>query len=103
MHFYFRFLSSHCFTLLSDLEPVNSSITFPFLNILTQGILVILNLSLTVGASSTLTFARMNLPLYSASNFSSTGLSILHGIHHSAQKSTTIGIVFDCLSTFSSK
>src|SRR5690348_602331 len=42
---------------------------------------------------STLTLATLALPICSEAISSSTGPSILHGPHHSAQKSTTTGCV----------
>src|SRR5262245_56609107 len=42
--------------------------------------------------SSTLTFATFTEPALSRAISSSSGAIILHGPHHSAQKSTTIGL-----------
>src|SRR3954454_11399508 len=44
------------------------------------------------GLSSTLSFAICSLPACSLAMSSSTGAIILHGPHHSAQKSTTTGV-----------
>src|SRR5258707_14373832 len=44
------------------------------------------------GLSSTLSFATDNLPLFSLAMSSRTGAIILHGPHHSAQKSITTGM-----------
>src|SRR5207247_10139713 len=42
--------------------------------------------------SSTLTFATLNVPTFSRAISSSSGAIILHGPHHSAQKSTMTGL-----------
>src|SRR4029434_9375306 len=47
----------------------------------------------TSGFSSTLSLAMVILPLCSSAISSSTGLIILHGPHHSAQKSTSTGVL----------
>jgi len=36
---------------------------------------------------------NLNRPAYSSDNFSYMGLTILHGPHHGAQKSTSVGSV----------
>src|SRR5919204_5136097 len=47
----------------------------------------------TLGFSSTFSFAIVSLPWCSAAISSSTGEIILHGPHHSAQKSTSTGVL----------
>src|SRR6266540_6909670 len=47
----------------------------------------------TSGFSSTLSLAMVTLPLCSSAISSSTGEIILHGPHHSAQKSTSTGVL----------
>src|SRR5918992_275157 len=47
----------------------------------------------TPGFSSTLSLARVSLPLCSSAISSRTGLTILQGPHHSAQKSTRTGVL----------
>src|SRR5215218_2823821 len=47
----------------------------------------------TSGFSSTLSLAMVSLPLCSSAISSSSGLIILHGPHHSAQKSTSTGVL----------
>src|SRR4030095_17148956 len=46
------------------------------------------------------TFAIVSLPSYSLATSSSTGANILHGPHHSAQKSTRTGLP-DCRTSLS--
>src|SRR5258708_39998322 len=47
----------------------------------------------TCGFSSILILATVNLPSYSPASSSSAGAIMRHGPHHSAQKSTTTGIL----------
>ena len=47
------------------------------------------------GCASTSTFASSTAPPVSATTFSRIGPSVLHGPHHSAQRSTTTGTVVD--------
>src|SRR5512132_606 len=47
----------------------------------------------TSGFSSTLSLAMVSLPLCSSAISSSSGLIILQGPHHSAQKSTSTGVL----------
>src|SRR5215813_13254047 len=51
--------------------------------------------------SSTFTFATLTAPAFSRAISSSSGAIILHGPHHSAQKSTTTGL--SCCVTSRSK
>ena len=53
--------------------------------------------------ASTSTFASSTLPARAAAARSSTGVSCLHGPHHSAQKSTTTGTSLERSSTCDSK
>ncbi len=79
----------------SGCAPVNSSIIFPSLKSFTDGIDMIPYFADWIGALSVFIFATISLPLYSIAIFSRTGPSILHGPHHSAQKSARTGVVFD--------
>ena len=54
-------------------------------------------------SSSVFTFASSTRPPSSATSFSSTGPSCLHGPHHGAQKSISTGTCIDAARTFSSK
>ena len=87
----------------SGWAPVNSSITFPSLKSFTDGTDMTLYFADWVGALSVSIFATIILPSYSVAIFSITGLSILHGPHHSAQKSARTGVVFDFCITSCSK
>ena len=55
------------------------------------------------GLASTSTLASTQAPLASLASFSSTGLSCLHGPHHSAHRSTITGVVRDRWTTSSLK
>src|ERR1035438_2649890 len=50
--------------------------------------------------SSTFSLPILTLPAYSSARMSMVGPSILHGPHHSAQKSTITG-TFDCKTSLS--
>src|SRR5918996_2002069 len=63
----------------------------PFLNSINVGIPRTPNLVGVSGLSSILTFATTIVSLLSAASSSRYGAIILHGPHHSAQKSTTTG------------
>ena len=54
-------------------------------------------------SASTSTFARIQRPPYSTANFSSTGLSCLHGPHQEAHRSTTTGTIWDIPMTSASE
>src|SRR5699024_10654499 len=71
--------------------PTFVSTTLPSLNISMEGIPRMANCGGVCGFSSTFSFANVNLPSYSPASSSSTGATILHGPHHSAQKSTRTG------------
>src|SRR5438093_9680405 len=51
-----------------------------------------LDLNERLWLSSTVTVATLNAPAFSRAISSSSGAIILHGPHHSAQKSTIIGL-----------
>jgi hypothetical protein len=53
------------------------------------------------GAASTLTLTSLTRPAYSFASRSSAGLTMRHGPHHGAQRSTRTGI--DAASTISPK
>ena len=57
----------------------------------------------TDGTLSVLTLARWKRPSYSSARSASIGISILHGAHQSAQKSTATGLSWDCAMTSISK
>src|SRR5699024_3668512 len=71
--------------------PTLVSTTLPSLNISMAGMPRMANCGGVCGFSSTFIFANVNLPAYSPASSSSTGATILHGPHHSAQKSTNTG------------
>src|SRR5262245_48735406 len=56
-----------------------------------------------MGFSSTLIFARINLPCCSSANFSNVGPSARHGPHQGAQKSMTTGTSWERCTTACSK
>ena len=66
--------------------------TSPLLKRISVGMLKTLYLEANSPASSTLTLTNFTLPSYSPARSSTTGLTILHGPHHSAQKSTNTGM-----------
>src|SRR5262245_53739005 len=65
--------------------------TSPALKIISVGIERTPNSAASSGFSSILSLATLTLPLSSVAMSSSAGAIILHGPHHSAQKSTTTG------------
>src|SRR5262249_38169094 len=73
----------------------------PFLNSISVGIDMMPYLAAVAGFSSTLSFTIFTLPFIEPAISSSAGAIILHGPHHSAQKSTTTGSAL--LSTWASK
>ena len=87
----------------SGCAPTNSSTTFPSLKSFTEGIDMTLYLLAWFWVLSVSAFATISLPSYSFEIFSRTGPSILQGPHHSAQKSTRTGVVFDFSITSFSK
>src|SRR5690606_27808550 len=71
--------------------PIRMSAISPSLNIINVGIDRIPKRAAISGFSSILSLAIVTLPDNSAEISSSAGAIILHGPHHSAQKSTTTG------------
>ena len=82
-------------TWASGMAPLNSCTGWPPITAATVGIDCAWNAWESCGFESTSTLARMNAPSYSATSFSSTGVSCLQGSHHSAQRSTMTGTVID--------
>ena len=72
---------------------MNSSTTSPSTNSFTLGMLRIPYRAEMCGKASVSSFASAHSSECSPASFSRTGPSILHGPHHSAQKSTSTGIV----------
>lgn len=98
----YNFLSSHFLIVASGFAPVNSSMTCPFLKSFADGIDIMLYFDDWVGALFVSIFAKISFPSNSFAIFSKTGFNVMHGPHHSAQKSTRTGIVFDfCITSFS--
>src|SRR3989344_2228013 len=74
-----------------DAAPTCWAIICPLLNIANVGMLNTLYFDANSLASSTLTLTKFTLPSNSFASSSTTGLTILQGPHHSAQKSTKTG------------
>src|SRR5207237_3090604 len=72
--------------------PVTWSRTPPFLKKSSDGIARMLYLKARLWFSSTFTFATLTAPAFSRAISSKSGAIILHGPHHSAQKSTITGL-----------
>src|SRR5262249_29689555 len=72
--------------------PMTWSRNWPFLKKSSAGIARMLYLDERLWLSSTFTLAIFTAPAFSRAISSSSGLIILHGPHHSAQKSTIIGL-----------
>lgn len=81
--------------LASGCAPTNSSTTSPSLKSFTAGIDITPYFFAASALSSVAAFARIILPSYSFATFSNVGFSDTQGPHHSAQKSTRTGVVFD--------
>src|SRR5438128_7461397 len=79
--------SSFCF----GAAPVWRDASSPFLKIIRVGIDMIPYFCAVAGFSSTLSLTILTLPTIAPAISSSAGAIILHGPHHSAQKSTTTG------------
>ncbi len=90
-------------TAASGSAPTNVSTTCPSRSAKTAGIDWTANAWATCGLSSTSTLASSTAPPVSATTFSRIGPSVLHGPHHSAQRSTTTGTVVDRSMTTSAK
>src|SRR4051794_30633325 len=83
----------HSFSLLLGIAPTVVATGLPCLNKIRVGIPRTANWFGESGLSSMLTFATVNFPANSVASSSSAGPIILHGPHHSAQKSTSTGEV----------
>src|SRR5919201_379591 len=90
-------------TLAGGCRPTNSLTTRPSLNALTAGMPWIPNAREIDGFVSVSSLARTTWPSRAAVSFSRIGLSARHGPHHSAQKSTTTGVVRERSMTSRSK
>merc|ERR1712078_372801 len=71
--------------------PITVSIFFPFLNIITVGMLLMPYSVATAGLSSVLSLTALSFPLYSSASSSTSGAIIRQGPHQGAQKSTRTG------------
>src|SRR6056297_2664333 len=71
--------------------PITLSFSFPSSKITRVGILITSYLEAVDWFSSTLSLATLISSEYSLAIFSTTGATILHGAHQSAQKSTKTG------------
>src|SRR5919199_6682477 len=74
-----------------DAAPTVLAISFPPLNNIKEGMDLIPYFIAISWFSSTFNFATFILPAIICDNCSTTGPTILHGPHHSAQKSTKTG------------
>src|SRR3978361_1422309 len=91
----------HCSSFCFGAAPTWRAAISPFLKIIRVGIDMMPYFEATPGFSSTLSFTILTLSPMVPAISSSAGAIILHGPHHSAQKSTTTGLVD--LSTWASK
>src|SRR6202008_1055580 len=94
-------LVTHCSSFCFGAAPTWREASSPFLNSISVGIDMMPYFCAVAGLSSTLSLTILTLPLSEPAISSSAGAIILHGPHHSAQKSTTTGSV--ALSTWASK
>src|SRR5579875_358897 len=83
--------STHSYNLLLGSAPTLVAATFPLRNRIMVGIPRTPYFVGASGFSSILTLATVNCPALSAARSSRNGAIILHGPHHSAQKSTNTG------------
>ena len=83
--------SSQALIAASGCTPTKPSTAWPSRTANTAGIDRTPKSAASPGSRSVSTLARTNRPPYSAASRSSTGPSIRHGPHHSAQKSITTG------------
>ena len=90
-------------TCASGIAPRNASTIWPPMIATTIGMDCAWKAWASRGFASTSTLASTQAPLASLASFSSTGLSCLHGPHHSAHRSTITGVVRDRLTTSSLK
>ena len=93
----------YAFTCDSGTAPWKSGNGWPPTTATTVGMDCTRNAAAMRGWASTSTVASTSRPPASATSFSSTGESCLHGSHHVAHRSTTTGTVIDCCSTSVSK
>src|SRR3954471_13852189 len=91
----------HCSSFCFGAAPTWREASSPFLKSISVGIDMIPYFAAVAGFSSTLSFTIFTLPFIVPASSSSAGAIILHGPHHSAQKSTTTGSAH--LSTCASK
>src|SRR5262245_34523159 len=91
----------HCSSFCFGAAPTWREASSPFLNSISVGIDMIPYFAAVAGFSSTFSFTIFTLPPIEPASSSSAGAIILHGPHHSAQKSTTTGWLL--LSTSASK
>src|SRR6476661_8287551 len=83
----------HCSSFCFGAAPTWRAAISPFLKIIRVGIDMMPYFDATPGFSSTLSFTILTLSPMAPAISSSAGAIILHGPHHSAQKSTTTGLV----------
>ena len=83
--------SIHWRTCGSGTAPTNPGTSWPPIATSTIGMLSTRSAALSCGLASVSILARIQRPAASAASFSSTGLSCLHGPHHSAQRSMITG------------
>src|SRR6201989_2921549 len=91
----------HCSSFCFGAAPTWRAAISPFLKIISVGIDMMPYFDATPGFSSTLSFTILTLSPMLPAISSSAGALMRHGPHHSAQKSTTTGLVD--LSTSASK
>ena len=72
--------------------PVNVSIILPLCTKNTVGTDLILRAVANYGRLSMFNLISLNLPSFSTAAFSSIGISLRHGEHHSAKQSKTTGL-----------
>ena len=81
----------HWRTCASGMAPRKPSTTWPPATAMTIGMLCTCNAARNCGFASISTLASTQSPAASLASFSRTGLSCLHGPHHSAHKSRITG------------
>ena len=94
-------LSRNSRTCASGSAPTKPSTGWPSLNSTQNGMLRTPNICSagrrSRGSSSESSLASLKRPAYSASSFSSTGPSALHGPHHGAQMSSSTGCAIEAV------
>src|SRR6185503_12820533 len=83
----------HCSSFCLGAAPTWRAAISPFLKIISVGIDMMPYFEATPGFSSTLSFTILTLSPMAPAISSSAGAIMRHGPHHSAQKSTTTGLV----------